>query len=94
MQISFHWDDDTSSITPERRRKIEKDICDEIPDFLQRFPSPPTELLVHIFPDRSRLSLEGAATDAAGETLVKFTYSVHHPCLRSYYYLGYSRSDE
>ena len=94
MNISFQWDDDGNMILPERKEKIEKDIRVEIPDFLQRFPNPPTELLVHLSPDRPRLSLEGAATNADDVTLVKLTYAVHHPCLRSYYYLGSSHSDE
>ncbi len=92
MNISFQWGDDT--ITHERKGKIEKDILIEIPDFLERFPNPPTEILVHLFPDRPRLSLEGTATNTDGITLIKFTYAVHHPCMRSYYYLGVSHSDE
>jgi len=92
MKVAFQWGDDT--ITPERMAKVENDIRVEIPDFLDRFPNPPAELIVHLFPDRPRLSLDGAATNTDGVTLVKLTYAVHHPCMRSYYYLGVSHSDE
>ena len=92
MNISFQWNGD--KITPEQKERVEENIREEIPNLIEGFPESPNDLVVHIFGNVFFSSLEGVATNAAGKTMVKITYSLVHPCLREYFYLGRSYSNE
>lgn len=92
MNISFQWNGD--KITQEQKARVEENIREEMPNLVERFPEPPNDLVVHLHGNIFFSSLEGVATNSAGKTLVKITYSLNHPCLREYFYLGQSCSNE
>jgi len=92
MDISFQWNGD--AITSEQTARVEENIREEMPNLIERFPEPPNNLVVHLFANVFFSSLEGVATDPSGRKLVKFTYALAHPCLREYFYLGQSCSNE
>jgi len=91
MDISFQWSG--SLVTVELKAKVEEDIRKEMPGLIERFPNPPNEFMVSLYLRDSLSNLEGSTT-AAGKTLVKITYAITHPCLREYFYLGQSFSNE
>lgn len=93
MNISFQWAG--HKITPEQKKKVEENIREEMPGLVERFPDPPDELVVSLFHDNPMFSsLAGSAATVAGKTLVKVTYSLTHPCLREYFYLAHSCSND
>jgi hypothetical protein len=92
MNISFQWNGD--KITQEQKERVEENIREEMPSLIERFPEPPSDLVVHLFGSVFFSSLEGVATNTDGRKLVKITYALEHPCLREYFYLGQSCSNE
>lgn len=92
MIISFQWNGD--KITQEQKEKVEENIREEMPGLIERFPEPPNELVVSLFSNLFFSSLEGTAANTFGKALVKITYSLTDPCVREYFYLGRSCSNE
>jgi hypothetical protein len=92
MDISFQWNGD--AITSTQTARVEKNIREEMPNLIEQISAPPDSLVVHLFANVFFSSLEGVATDTSGRKLVKITYALEHPCLREYFYLGRSCSNE
>ena len=91
IKFSFHWSG--SPVTAELKEKVEDDIRHEMPGLVDRFPDPPMAFDVSLYLRDPISQLEGEAR-ADGKALVKISYSLTHPCLRNYFYLGHSCSNE
>jgi len=93
MDISFKWG--RNVVTPEQKVVIESNICEEVSNLMTRFTGEPTALVVSLAgKDPIFSSIDGRVTATGGETLITFTYSLSHPCTRTYSPLGSYFLDE
>lgn len=71
MKITFEWNDIT--LSPEQKTRMEENIRKEMPS-LERLSNSKEDLEVSLFKNPFFPSLEGTATNTAGEQIVKIAH--------------------
>jgi len=84
MNITFEWND--IALSPEQKARMEGNIRKEMPG-LEVLSNHEEDLTVSLFKKPFLNSLEGAATNTAGEPQVKITHTFHNGTT-SYVFLG------